>query len=156
MTGGCSECVPGCTCGFGGEHVDDNPRCRANWEATAIAAVDLIEGRRVVTGEAGPVLDDVRQAMRYAAYGVTWGVPMSQIDRAVDAVLSVPAVAEVFARDAKVREIVKEWDTTPTHDTHHMGSFKAMDLAARLDSPLNQNATFTAAQVAAMLREAGE
>ena len=71
-------------------------------------------------------------------------------------VLSVPAVAEVFARDAKVREIVKEWDTTPTHDTHHMGSFKAMDLAARLDSPLNQNATFTAAQVAAMLREAGE
>ena len=109
MTGGCSECVPGCTCGFGGEHVDDNPRCRANWEATAIAAVDLIEGRRVVTGEAGPVLDDVRQAMRYAAYGVTWGVPMSQIDRAVDAVLSVPAVAEVFARDAKVREIVAKW-----------------------------------------------
>ena len=44
-----------------------------------------------------------------------------------DAVLSVPAVAEVFARDAKVRGIVKEWDTTPTHDTHHMGSFKAMD-----------------------------
>jgi len=23
----CKTCICGCTCGFGGEHVEDNPRC---------------------------------------------------------------------------------------------------------------------------------
>ena len=60
----------------------------------------------MTASEVGAVPDDVIEAARNAAYGATWGVPMSQIDLAIKAVLSVPALAEVTARDAKVREIV--------------------------------------------------
>ena len=51
-------------------------------------------------------------------YGAEWGDvqanPIADQYRAqARAVLSVPVLAEVIARDAKVREIVEEWRVTP-------------------------------------------
>ena len=69
----------------------------------------------MTASEVGAVPDDVIEAARNAAYGATWGVPMSQIDLAIKAVLLVPSVAEVFARDAKVREIVTEFFAPEPH-----------------------------------------
>ena len=38
-------CPPAtCSCGFGGEHLDNNPRCQANWQTTAMAGLALLDG----------------------------------------------------------------------------------------------------------------
>lgn len=65
--------------------------------------------------------DELVEAARNAAYKATLGVPMSQIDPAVRAVLSVPALAEVIARDAKVREIVEQARATYSYETDAWG-----------------------------------
>lgn len=56
----------------------------------------------------GPVPDDVREAIA-AALCKAMGGDDPYLGAWVDAVLSVPAVAAVFARDTQVREIVEDW-----------------------------------------------
>lgn len=69
-----------------------------------------------MTGEAGPVPDDVIELLARALHEAEWGPGNFDADLDADMfreearnLAAVPAVSEVFARDAKVREIVAKW-----------------------------------------------
>lgn len=65
----------------------------------------LGRGQVVTVEAAGAVPDDVIEEVRKALYDGPDSMAKSLYRRRVESVLSVPSVAEVFARDAKVREL---------------------------------------------------
>ncbi len=66
----------------------------------------------------GAIADAIRQADYECEMAESVQMPFaSWTEHQVDAVLSVPAVRDALARDAKVREIVERWRSTPwRHD----------------------------------------
>lgn len=75
---------------------------------------------------AGAVPDDVIEEARMALVKAMGGDDYS-LDSWVGAVFSVPSVAEVFARDAKVREIVAETTADMADESEQPMSYTAAD-----------------------------